>query len=181
MRAVTLLSLLLPALLKAQTAAVPNHIRYTPTYDEVRSDLGLSDAQLNDLRQMQQDRMSASQVFYQKMGDKQKELNSLLENKSTDATRIGQAMLDLQTLRRLPPPAMDDMHDRAVTLLTPQQNAKLKVLEESLALRPAADQAIQLGLLSAPPMAPRVMPVPQPTEVTGPGKMAPMAHPAVKK
>src|SRR5579863_2446103 len=72
--------------------------RFQPTFDDVKATLGLSEDQLAKLRQLQQDKMAATQAFYSKMADKQKELNLLLESSSGDAAKVGQAMLDLQML-----------------------------------------------------------------------------------
>lgn len=150
----------------------PNFQRYQPNYDDVKAALGLSEEQVTKLKQFQQDKMAATQAFYSKMADKQKELNQLLESNSTDAARIGQLMLELQQLRKQPAPGGADIHEKAVEVLTAPQKVKLEKLEEALKMRSAVDQATQLALLNAlPPVAP------SPVKTGGP-----MAMPApVKK
>jgi Spy/CpxP family protein refolding chaperone len=128
--------------------------RYQPTFDDVKSTLGLTDDQLAKLRQLQQDKMAATQAFYAKMSDKQKELNQLLEANSGDAAKVGQVMLELQQLRKQPPPGAGDIHEKAVAILDAGQKEKLEKLEEAMKMRNAVDQALQLALLNAPPPAP---------------------------
>lgn len=147
----------------------PNMVRYQPTYDDVKATLGLSDEQLSKLKQMQQDKMTATQNFYTKMADKQKELNALLESNSGDATKVGQLMLDLQQLRKQQPPGMGDIHEHAVEVLTADQKRKLERLEEAQKMRASVDQALQLGLLSPPPPPPVTG-----RPVTQPGNIQPM-------
>ncbi len=133
----------------------PNMARYQPTYEDVKAALGLSDQQLSDLKKMQQDKMTATQAFYSKMAEKQKELNGLLESNSTDATKIGQLMLDLQQLRKQPPPSGIDIHEKATGILSAEQKHKLAKVEEAQKLRSAVDQALQLALIEPPPQAAR--------------------------
>jgi Spy/CpxP family protein refolding chaperone len=140
-----------------------------PTFDDVKADLGLTDDQLAKLRQLQTDKMTATQAFYSKMSEKQKELNQLLESNSGDAAKIGQAMLDLQQLRKQPPPGAGDIHEKALTVLDASQKAKLEKLEEAQKLRSAVDQALQLGLLNPPPPPAPKMP---PAAAAAPAKPA---------
>ncbi len=131
--------------------ASPNYVRYQPTYDEVKGVLNLTDDQIAQLKQMQQDKMASTQAFYTKMADKQKELNKLLEDNSSDPAKVGQLMLELQQLRKQPPPGGTDVHDKAVAVLNHDQKLKLARMEEAQKMRGAVDQAMQLGLLSPIP------------------------------
>lgn len=158
--------LLFSCALVAQGPMQPN-VRYQPTFDEVKSALNLNDDQFAKLKQLQQDKMAATQAFYTKMSDKQKELNALLENNSQDAAKIGQLMLELQQLRKQPPPGAGDLHEKAVEVLTADQKMKLHQLEEAQKMRGAVDQAVQLGLLVPPANVSNARP-------TGPGVMHPM-------
>jgi Spy/CpxP family protein refolding chaperone len=148
--------------------ASPNYQRYQPTYDDVKSALGLTDDQLNTLKKLQQDKMTATQAFYSKMADKQKELNGLLESNSKDAAKVGELMLELQTLRKQPPPAGTDSHEKAVEVLNADQKQKLKKIEEAQKLRGAVDQALQLALINPPPA---------PATAGKPGAPGGMMHP----
>jgi Spy/CpxP family protein refolding chaperone len=160
--------------LLAQTMGGPPQQRFQPTFDDVKTTLGLTDDQLAKLRQLQQDKMAATQAFYSKMADKQKELNLLLESGSSDPAKVGQAMLDLQTLRKQPPPgAAGDIHEKALAVLDAGQRAKLEKLEEAQKLRSSVDQALQLALLNPPPP-------PAPKAMAAPGAIVapkPPAHP----
>lgn len=134
---------------------IPGGQRYQPNYDDVKATLGLTDEQLAQLKQFQQDKMAATQAFYSKMSDKQKELNQLLEQNSSDAAKIGTLMLELQQLRKQPAPGGMDLHEKAVGILTVPQKMKLERLEEAMKMRNAVDQATQLALLTPPPPAPK--------------------------
>ena len=149
---------------------MPGGQRYQPNYDDVKSVLGLTDEQITQLKQFQQDKMAATQAFYAKMSEKQKDLNQLLESNSTDATQIGKLMLELTQLRKQPAPGGVDIHEKAVGILSAEQKAKLAKLDEALKMRGAADQATQLALLNPPPPAPKPMPMP--------GGMSPVVKPA---
>ncbi len=111
----------------------------------------MRDDQLAKLKQLQQDKLTATQNFYSKMAEKQKELNGLLEANSKDAAKVGQLMLDLQQLRKQPPPAGMDVHEHAMGVLDADQKQKLKKIEDAMKFRSAADQALQLGLVDPPP------------------------------
>lgn len=130
------------------------NVRNQQTYDELRASLGLTDEQLTKLKEMQQEKMTATQAFYGKMADKQKELSAALDASPSDPAKVGQLMLELQQLRKQPPPSGADVHERALALLTADQKEKLAKLEEAQKLRPASDQAVQLALLSPPSLPP---------------------------
>jgi len=150
-----------------------NMARFQPNFDDLKAALGLTDDQITKLREMQQEKMAATQAFYTKMADKQKELNQLMESGSSDAARIGQIMLDLQQMRKQPAPGLGDVHEKAVATLTDDQKVKLEKLEEAQKLRSAVDQATQLALLNMPAQA---------RPVVGPGAVAPKAaKPAAQK
>lgn len=168
--------LLASGALNAQVPAQPpNFARYQPTYDDLKSALSLSDDQIAKLKQMQQDKMTATQAFYAKLAEKQRELNQLLETNSNDAQHVGQLMIELQTMRKQPPPEIGDVRDRAIGVLQGEQKTKLEKLEEAQKLRPAIEQATQLGLLKppAPTQGPRpgaVGPVPSAPKPAAQGK-----------
>jgi Spy/CpxP family protein refolding chaperone len=145
--------------------------RYQPTFDDVKATLGLTDDQVAKLKQLQQDKTAATQAFYGKMSEKQKELNQLLESNSADAAKVGQVMLELQQLRKQPPPGAGDTHEKALALLDAGQQSKLEKLQEALKLRNAVDQALQLALLNPPPpAAPKPMTVPVTPPAAKPAK-----------
>jgi Spy/CpxP family protein refolding chaperone len=136
----------------------PGGARYQQTYDDVKAALNLTDEQITQLKQLQTDKMSATQAFYAKMADKQKELNAALESSTSDPTTVGRLMLELQQLRKQPPSA-GDVHEKALAILKPEQKAQLAKLEEAQKMRSAVDQATGLALLTPlPPAAPHGMP-----------------------
>jgi Spy/CpxP family protein refolding chaperone len=146
----------------------PGGARYQQSYDDVKAALNLTDEQVTQLKQLQTDKMSATQAFYAKMADKQKELNAALESSAGDPTTVGRLMLELQQLRKQPPTA-GDVHEKALALLKPEQKEKLAKLEEAQKMRTAVDQATGLALLTPPPpAAPRGMPAGAPAAPKAP-------------
>ena len=143
-----------------------------PPAAEVKAALGLTDQQVSQLTQVQRDRMQAQRPTFERIGEKQKSLNEMLEKGGADPTAVGRLILDIQDLRKQAPENDKRYREQALQILTPEQKTKLKSLEDALKLRPAADQAIGLNLLQPPagpgpgefgPFAPRMR--------EGPGRM----------
>src|SRR5262245_59383457 len=67
-------------------------------FEEVKQHLSLTDSQVTQLTKLLEDRSTVLQEHYQKINDKQAELNTLLRNGSRDLNRIGQLALDIHTL-----------------------------------------------------------------------------------
>ena len=136
----------------------PGGARYQQSYDDLKAALNLSDEQVTQLKQLQTDKMTATQAFYAKMAEKQKELTAAVDSSSADPATVGKLMLELQQLRK-EPPATGDVHEKAMAVLKPEQRMKLATLEAAQKMRGAVDQATGLGLLTPPaPPAPRMSP-----------------------
>ena len=140
--------------------------RYQPNYEALKSVVNLTDEQIAQLRKFQQDRMTAAQALYQQIGQKQNVLNQMLEAGSSDATTLGNLMIDISILRKQTSPGNSaSIHEQALGVLTDDQKSKLQGLQDSLKLREAGDQALSLNLLEMPPTAirptqeKRIMPV----------------------
>lgn len=120
-------------------------------FDEVKQQLGLSDAQLQQLRDIMAQRDRATQATYEQLRAKQTELDNLLNAGSTDAARIGQLMIDINTIRRrLPTQPSDQYRQQALAVLTAEQRTKLAVLDQALKLSQPAYQAVTLNLIDPP-------------------------------
>jgi hypothetical protein len=130
--------------------------------------LGLSDAQMQALQDVQKNRNAANQTIYKQMGDKQTAINNLITSGSNDALQVGQLTLDINNLRKQLLTSGAPFHDQALAVLTPDQKNKLTGLTNALQLQSTAYQAINLNLIEQP-NTPRVLPLtPIPLE-TSPG------------
>jgi hypothetical protein len=111
--------------------------------------LGLTDAQVQQLQDMQKNRVAADQAIYKQINDKQTTINNLVNSGSTDAQQIGQLTIDIATLRKQLPSSGAQFRDPALAILTPDQKSKLPALSAALQLAPTAYQAVSLNLVDA--------------------------------
>jgi len=137
---------------------------------ELKTALSLTDDQVAQFRQLQQDRMQASRQNWDQVAQKQRELNDLLNSGTADATVVGNMTLEIRALQKQAPPDEQTYRDKALAILNPAQKTKLQLLEQALQLRPAVDEALSVNLLQF--QAPRFM---------GPPIMQPPIQPTGKK
>jgi hypothetical protein len=148
-------------------------------YAELKAYLVLTDAQLTALMQIQQQKADAERAFYAQISAKQQELNNLLNAGSRDANRVGQLMIDIQTLRKQLPLPSDSYRAQAQALLTQEQKNKLPALTSALQLATPAYQAVNINLVvaPAPSVQPRILPaVLEPGMVSSTGVFLPEAE-----
>ena len=91
-------------------------------------------------------------------------LEDLLDAANPDAAAVGRAMIEIRGLERQIRQAQEGVRSAGLNVLTPEQRAKFKAIEDAANLPEATRQAQRLGLVPAPPrppMAPRVQPQPQ--------------------
>lgn len=117
---------------------------------ELKVFLGLSDQQIADLLQAQQKQQQAEQDIWTQIDQKQTALNQLLAQNTTDAASVGQLMIDIDALQKRIPDVSKPSRNQALAVLTPDQVAKLKSLDDALKLQNAAYEAISLNLLDGP-------------------------------
>jgi hypothetical protein len=119
-------------------------------YQALKQALALTDAQTQQLQDLQKHRQETSQVIYQKISDKQRQLNDALASATPNPTTIGQLEIDMASLRKQIG-AGPSVRDEALAILTDAQKEKLKDLQNAMQLQRAASEAIGLGLISPPP------------------------------
>ena len=119
-------------------------------YQALKQALALTDAQTQQLQDLQKNRQEAAQAVYQKISDKQRQLNEALASPAPNPTAIGQLEIDMASLRKQIG-AGPSVRDEALAILTDAQKEKLKDLQNAMQLQRAANEAIGLGLISAPP------------------------------
>ena len=162
--AVTLITFLpLPAQVPAIIGIVPGPVSPQPSYPQLRAYLNLTDAQVQSLVANLTNRSTTQQAIYKQINDKQMQLNTLLSQGTSDALTVGQLEIDINNLRKQLPLPNSSYRLMALSVLTPDQTAKLAALVNALLLQPPAYQAITLDLIDAPVIAPPPLP---------PGKLA---------
>ena len=119
-------------------------------YQALKQALALTDAQTQQLQDLQKNRQEASQAIYRKISDKQQQLNEALASATPNPTTIGQLEIDMANLRKQIG-AGPSIRDEALAILTDAQKEKLKDLQNALQLQRAANEAAGLGLITPPP------------------------------
>ena len=132
--------------------------------------LGLTDTQLQALQQLIPLLGDAKRQVQNDIERKQASLRDLLQKGPTDAAAVGGLMLDIEALRRRMEQLRSVAQVQARATLTDAQKAKLKALEDTVALGGEIHEATVLFLPSPPapmfgpgfgtpgPLAPRGVP-----------------------
>jgi hypothetical protein len=130
-------------------------------HEAIKQFLVLSDAQVNALIEIQQNRQAAERAIYEQMNTKQMQLSQMLEAGSTDAATIGRLMVEINTLRRQVPDTGTPFRGSALAVLNDVQKAKLPQLTQALELQRTAGDAVSLNLIDYPRIpSPRILPAP---------------------
>ncbi len=143
----TILCLSTCALAATLLAQGPMQPGQTPVND-LKQALGLSDAQVNQLREIQ--RQQPNRDLFAQIAERQRTLDKLLSEGSRDALTLGNVLVDMQNLRAQVKQNNERMRQQALAVLTPDQMKNLAKLEEAVKLRPAIEQAYIYGLLEPP-------------------------------
>jgi Spy/CpxP family protein refolding chaperone len=114
--------------------------------------LGLSDAQLEQMRTLRRDQAQEVRPEMQAVRAKAQELRTEMQAPSPNAAKVGQLTVELKQLREKAMAERSGFSDKARAVLNADQQAKLKALEDAAKLAPAARQAAAMGLI-APPRA----------------------------
>jgi hypothetical protein len=146
-------------------------------FEELKQHLGLTDAQVEQLAKLLEERSEARQQVFREMHQKQTELNGLLQSGSRDIGRIGQLTIDIHTLSTQPPAPTGQWRQRALALLTEDQRTRLGPLDQAMKLSTPAHQAVMLDLIDPPPPGrPIILGRPETPVLPAPGR--PIALPA---
>jgi Spy/CpxP family protein refolding chaperone len=147
--------MILPAaLLLAQGPPEPMDPPGPPRTDELKQALDLKDDQVQKLLDLRRQERDSLRPVFQQIGEKRRALHDALESGSSDAASLGNLMLEMKSLHNQIKAANDTYRQQALAILTPEQQAKLKPLEDAAKLAPALHQGVALNLL-APPAGPR--------------------------
>ena len=124
--------------------------RPEPSLDALKTYLNLTDSQVQGLQQIQQQERQANRTTMETIRQNQANLDSMLQN-GADATATGKLLVEIQALRGTMSKTHESFSAQAANTLTADQKAKLKALQDAMALMPAIHQASALGLLTPPP------------------------------
>jgi hypothetical protein len=142
---------LAPALLSGQDKGMGSPVA---AYTELKQYLSLTDAQLQSLQTILDNRSQAVQNIYTQISQKNQTLSQLLNSDSGTAGQLGQLLLDIRSLQKQLPLNDSPYNTQAVGVLTADQKAKLPKLAEALQLQSAAGQAGMLLLIDTPVTGP---------------------------
>jgi len=120
-----------------------------PSFQAIKDFLGLTDQQVQSLLQLRQDEAQAARQLHEQIRTLEQQLQQKIEA-GGPANEIGNLVLQIANLRNQLRNLHDQYQDKALALLTADQQAKLAQLEEAAQLAPAIAQARALGLLKGP-------------------------------
>jgi Spy/CpxP family protein refolding chaperone len=125
-----------------------------PDIGALKAYLNLTDAQVHQMRQAgEQARKQAAEkvgTFQPQIRDKRLALRDLLAKGSSDPAALGKLVLDIQALHKQVREAREAVRTSQLNLLTAEQKAKFKAIEDAAALPAATRAAIRLGLVPRP-------------------------------
>lgn len=120
-------------------------------YNELKSLLNLSDAQVTSLLDIQKRRNEALRTHAQQVRSKAQELRQVTQAESPNSALAGQLMTDIKNLRQQTRNIVAPFQSEAQNVLTADQKAKVAELEAILKQLAPARQAIGLGLIVPDP------------------------------
>lgn len=115
--------------------------------DALKQALNLSDAQVQQIREITRQQMEATKPLAEQMRSKGEALREEMKKSSPDQARVGQLSVELKDLREQLRSKRTARGESLSSVLTPEQKEKLKALEEAAKLGPAVRQAMALGLI----------------------------------
>ncbi|HZT29997.1 MAG TPA: periplasmic heavy metal sensor [Bryobacteraceae bacterium] len=130
----------------------------TPPTDQVKTYLSLTDAQIQSLQSIRQQESQALSSLRQQIMQKQNTLAQQMQNGSTDATTMGNLLVDIVNLQKQLSQQQSTYHTQAVAVLTTDQQTKLQALQSAASLAPAVRQAEGLLLVTPPSGGPGMGP-----------------------
>jgi len=113
----------------------------------IKAYLNLTDAQVTALHELNKSQREASQSVMSDLRTKHQALNTAMRSGTTDVSALAQAVQageqKMQSIRQ-------QYQSQAVSTLTAEQQAKLKVLSDAAALMPNVHEASMLNLITPP-------------------------------
>lgn len=117
---------------------------------DLKAFLNLSDGQIQELVQLQQQKGQTLQPLVQQVAQTQQKLQQTLASPNPDPSTVGQLVIAIAALGQQVQQIAGNFQQQAANLLQFDQKTKLPPLQLALELQSAAQQAVSLGLLNAP-------------------------------
>jgi Spy/CpxP family protein refolding chaperone len=121
-----------------------------PNLGEVKTYLSLTDAQIQSLQAIGTQERTAIDGLHQQIATKRQALDKLTSSGSTDATAMGNLLVEMQNLRKQITAVRNSLQPQALNVLTADQKTKLNNLQSATQNLPAMREAGYLGLLTSP-------------------------------
>ena len=121
-----------------------------PRFTALKDYLGLTDAQVTALADARKKQVEAAQPIREQLRAKAEALRTEMQKASPDGAAIGSLIVDIKKLREQLRTSHQGVNSDALAVLNPDQQAKLKALDDARKLFPAAAQASAAGLIAAP-------------------------------
>ena len=125
-----------------------------PDIGALKAYLNLTDAQVQQMRQAgEQARKQAAEkvrTIQPQVRDKRLALRDLLAKGSNDPAAVGKLVLEIQALHKQVREGREAVRNSQLNVLTAEQKAKFKAIEDAAALPAATRAAIRLGLVPRP-------------------------------
>jgi hypothetical protein len=122
----------------------------TPDLTAITNYLTLTADQVSSLQSIQSNFCSTTQAARQKIAEDQKSLRDMQRQGSTDASAMGNLLVDIEAQRKSIQAAQSSLMDQATSVLTDAQKTQLANLAAAQKLEPAIRQATFLNLLARP-------------------------------
>jgi Spy/CpxP family protein refolding chaperone len=147
LKRLTIVGLVGAGLLLAQPGGRGQRGPWGPRPDALKELLSLSDAQLQQIREITKKQMEDLKPIGEQMREKGQALRDEMKKETPDQARVGQLTVDLKGLREQLKSKRAARGDSISAVLTPEQREKLNKLKEAAKLGPAVRQAAALGLI----------------------------------
>ncbi len=126
----------------------PQMMQQAANADALKQYLGLTDAQVQQLKDLRKQQAESQWPTMQQIRDKREQLREAVRAASPDSALIGQLTVDIKNLTETLRTNRTGLEAKAQALLTPDQKTKIAALAEAQKLMSAARQATALGLLA---------------------------------
>jgi Spy/CpxP family protein refolding chaperone len=118
--------------------------------ESLKNFLGLTDAQVQQLKDLRKTQSEALKPYQEQIQEKRKALAEEMQKTSPSAAVAGQLMVDIKKIREEMKAKAGDRSTAVRAVLTDAQKAKLPELEAAQKLGPAVREAAAVGLLTPP-------------------------------
>ena len=136
---------------KPRVPGGPGRPMQVPDIGALKAYLNLTDAQVQQMRQAgEQARKQAAEkvrTIHPQIRDKRLALRDLLAKGSNDPAAVGKLVLEIQALHKQVREGREAVRNSQLNVLTAEQKAKFKAIEDAAALPAATRAAIRLGLV----------------------------------